>query len=97
MTESEFSEQQSNRKTVLDPASPKDDKDSSLIKTNGESSNQTPLGKLGSIFEIQNTLDDTCILESKTNGNGNGNGNIKEDDEVIRSIIQKKTPRLKKT
>jgi hypothetical protein len=90
MTESEFSEQQSNRKTVLDPASPKDDSDSSLIKTNGESSKQTPLGKLGSIFEIQNTLDDTCILESKTNGNGNGNGNgtIKEDDEVIRNIIK---------
>ena len=59
MTESERAEQKENRTNFLDLWSyPK--------KQNG-STNGTANGKLNNLFEIQNTLDDTCLIES-TNG-----------------------------
>jgi hypothetical protein len=77
MSDAEFKEQESNRSHIvkLDDFSESND----LNKCNGKSKSN----KIGNLFEIQNTLDDTSPIEA-TNGDDhshkNGNSKIYIDD-----------------
>ena len=60
MSESEHVAQKNLPNTVLD-----------LINKNNNIKQAKPESKLNSLFEIQNTLDDTCLIENNSNGDNN--------------------------
>lgn len=47
------------------------------VKAGGELNGRKSAGKINSLFEIQNTLDDTCVLVENENKNG-------DDDAAVR-------------
>ncbi len=85
MTEVDYKEQKENPRLFLDLTESKS-------KTSPKKTNSNSNTKMNNLFEIQNTLDDTCLIETSNGSDDSIKENDQADDEINKFYVADTDP-----
>lgn len=85
MSDLEYNEQKENPRLILDLTETK-------TKTSPKKANTNGTTKLNNLFEIQNTLDDTCLIETSNGSDDSIKENDQADDDINKFYVADTDP-----